>query len=67
MVDLPDIKSNWFIKVLVIPLKRCSITLFHSFIVWFINLIPDSIALNILLILIDRYQCKLFLALPPLP
>ncbi|RCV11735.1 hypothetical protein SETIT_2G210100v2 [Setaria italica] len=32
-------KPNWFIETHVILLKRCSITLSHSFIVWFINLI----------------------------
>ncbi|RCV14631.1 hypothetical protein SETIT_2G440600v2 [Setaria italica] len=40
MVDLPGMKPNWFIETHVILLKRCSITLSHSFIVWLINLIP---------------------------
>jgi hypothetical protein len=39
IVDLPGIKLNWFSVTLVTPLKRCSVILSHSFIVWLISLI----------------------------
>ncbi|PVH32561.1 hypothetical protein PAHAL_9G429100 [Panicum hallii] len=40
MVDLPGMNPNWFWVTLVNPLRRCSITLSQSFIVWLISLIP---------------------------
>jgi hypothetical protein len=40
MVDLSSPKPNWFIEIPIVPLKQCSISLYNSFIVWFINLIP---------------------------
>jgi hypothetical protein len=43
IVDLLDRKPNWFKEILIIPLRQCSVTLSHSFIV-----IP--------LILPDQYQ-----------
>uniref|UniRef100_A0A0A9CAE7 Uncharacterized protein n=1 Tax=Arundo donax TaxID=35708 RepID=A0A0A9CAE7_ARUDO len=33
-------KPNWFTVIRVVSLKRCSMTLSHSFIVWLISLIP---------------------------
>jgi hypothetical protein len=39
IVDVPGIKPNWFLVMLVTPLKRCSMILSHSFIVWLISLI----------------------------
>jgi hypothetical protein len=33
IVDLPDIKPNWFSVTLITPLKRCSMILSYSFIV----------------------------------
>ncbi|KAG2580760.1 hypothetical protein PVAP13_6NG363350 [Panicum virgatum] len=40
MVDLPGMNPNWFWVTLVTLLRRCSITLSQSFIVWLITLIP---------------------------
>jgi hypothetical protein len=40
MVDLPSMNPNWFMVICVIPLRRWSITLSHSFIVWLMSLIP---------------------------
>ncbi|KAG2617970.1 hypothetical protein PVAP13_3NG258104 [Panicum virgatum] len=40
MVDLPGMNPNWFWVTLVTLLRRCSITLSQSFIVWLISLIP---------------------------
>jgi hypothetical protein len=39
IVDLSFIKPNWFLETIVSFLKRCSITLFQSFMVWFMSLI----------------------------
>ncbi|AQK50032.1 NOL1/NOP2/sun family protein [Zea mays] len=39
MVDLAGMNLNWFMVICVIPLRRCSITLSHSFIVWLMSLI----------------------------
>ncbi|PVH62478.1 hypothetical protein PAHAL_3G304600 [Panicum hallii] len=39
MVDLPGMNPNWFWVTLVNLLRRCSITLSQSFIVWLISLI----------------------------
>ncbi|KAG2641174.1 hypothetical protein PVAP13_2KG166064 [Panicum virgatum] len=39
MVDLPGMNPNWFWVTLVTLLRRCSITLSQSFIVWLISLI----------------------------
>ncbi|KAG2653385.1 hypothetical protein PVAP13_1NG454100 [Panicum virgatum] len=38
MVDLPSMNPNWF-WVTLVTLRRCSITLSQSFIVWLISLI----------------------------
>ncbi|KAG2633944.1 hypothetical protein PVAP13_2NG255803 [Panicum virgatum] len=40
MVDLSGMNPNWFWVTLVTLLRRCSITLSQSFIVWLISLIP---------------------------
>jgi hypothetical protein len=40
IVNLSGIKLNWFSVTLVTPLKRCSMIISHSFIVWLISLIP---------------------------
>ncbi|KAG2661473.1 hypothetical protein PVAP13_1KG506126 [Panicum virgatum] len=40
MVDLPGMNPNWFWVTFVTLLRRCSITLSQSFIVWLVSLIP---------------------------
>jgi hypothetical protein len=53
IVDLPDMNPNWFSVTLITPLKRCSMILSHSFIVWLISLIPRY--------LVQLYTSPLFL------
>jgi hypothetical protein len=58
MVDLLGMKPNWFTDILIIPFKRCLITLppwLHNM-AHQLNSLVTSTTSNISLILVDRYQ-----------